>query len=108
MKAIKDHYFVTVMEDTVTSKIIAMSSLAIELKFIHNCGLRGRLEDVVVHEAYRGKYLGKAMVRVIIQLARRIGCYKLTLDCKDKYITFYESMGFQCEPENSNTLAIRF
>ncbi|KAF3430842.1 hypothetical protein E2986_08845 [Frieseomelitta varia] len=50
---------------------------------------RGRLEDVVVNSEYRG-------------------CYKLTLDCKDRLIPFYESLGFKREPNNANYLNMRF
>lgn len=69
---------------------------------------RGRLEDVVVNSKYRGKHLGKLAVRIILQLSRYLGCYKLTLDCKDHLIPFYESLGFKREPSNANYLNMRF
>lgn len=52
-------YYVTVIEDTRNRRIIGASTLVIEIKFIHECGLRARLEDVVVNNTYRGKQLGK-------------------------------------------------
>lgn len=107
MKACKNHYFVTVIEDITAKKIIASSTLSVELKFIRCCALRGRLEDVVVNQAYRGKNLGKLIVQVILHLARRVGCYKLSLDCKDNLIPFYEALGFECEPGNANMMVIR-
>lgn len=79
MKASGD-YYVTVIEDTRKNQIIGAASLIIERKFIHNCAVvsqesspvqysytlsysftlqRGRLEDVVVNDTYRGKQLGK-------------------------------------------------
>lgn len=76
MKASGD-YYVTVIEDTRKGEIIGAASLIIERKFIHNCAVvgereseisgntyfislqRGRLEDVVVNDTYRGKQLGK-------------------------------------------------
>jgi glucosamine-phosphate N-acetyltransferase len=58
MKA-KGDYYVTVIEDTRSNKIIGAATLVIERKFIHGCGIRGRLEDVVVNDTYRGKQLGK-------------------------------------------------
>lgn len=56
-------YYITVIEDTRTSKIIGAASLITEFKFIHECGLRARLEDVVVNNTYRGKQLGKLYVK---------------------------------------------
>lgn len=52
-------YFVTVIEDTRINQLIGSATLVIEHKFIHDCGLRARLEDVVVNNTYRGKQLGK-------------------------------------------------
>lgn len=55
-------YYVTVIEDTRSNAIIGAATLVTEFKFIHECGLRGRLEDVVVNSTYRGKQLGKLYV----------------------------------------------
>lgn len=52
-------YYITVIEDTRKQEIIGAASLITEFKIIHSCGLRGRLEDVVVNSTYRGKQLGK-------------------------------------------------
>lgn len=101
-------YYIVVIEDVSTGKIVASSSLVVEQKFIHNCALRGRLEDVVVNSKYRGKHLGKLIVKIILQLSHYLRCYKLSLDCKDHLIPFYESLGFKREPSNANSLNIRF
>ncbi len=42
-----------------------------------------------------------------IQLAKRLGCYKVTLNCTDQLIKFYSALGFVPEPSNSNCLTIR-
>ncbi|XP_055380945.1 probable glucosamine 6-phosphate N-acetyltransferase isoform X2 [Condylostylus longicornis] len=101
-------YYVTVIEDTRINRIIGAASLIIEHKFIHDCGIRGRLEDVVVNDTYRGKQLGKLIVVTVTLLAQHLGCYKMTLDCKDKLIPFYNSLGYACEPGNSNSMTIRY
>ncbi|KFM62940.1 putative glucosamine 6-phosphate N-acetyltransferase, partial [Stegodyphus mimosarum] len=59
MKFYKNRYFVTVIEDLLTNQVIGTATLAVEKKFIHSAGLRGRLEDVVINNDYRGKQLGK-------------------------------------------------
>ncbi|KAI4469121.1 glucosamine 6-phosphate n-acetyltransferase [Holotrichia oblita] len=101
-------YYVTVIEDTRTNTIIGAASLISEFKFIHGCGLRARLEDVVVNNTYRGKQLGKLIVVTVTLLARRLGCYKMTLDCKDHLIPFYKAIGYKLEPGNANSMTIRF
>ena len=79
----------------------------VERKFIHSCGLVGRLEDVVVSDAYRGRQLGKLIVVIITRLAVKLGCYKITLNCNDKMIKFYSSLGYKSEDGNSNYMCIR-
>ncbi|XP_031833623.1 glucosamine 6-phosphate N-acetyltransferase [Nomia melanderi] len=100
-------YYIVVIEDVNTKKVIVSATLVTEQKFIHNCAMRGRLEDVVVNNKYRGKHLGKLIVKIIWQLANYLRCYKLSLECKDHLIPFYESIGFKREPSNANYLNMR-
>lgn len=103
---IDDHYMVVVIEDKETRKIIAASTLILEYKFIHQCAIRGRLEDVVVLDSYRGLHIGELVVKIIVELAREAyNCYKLTLDSKDELVKFYAKNGFEY---GSNMLSIRF
>ncbi|KAJ8924409.1 hypothetical protein NQ315_007205 [Exocentrus adspersus] len=101
-------YYITVIEDTRINRIIGASSLITEFKIIHNCGIRGRLEDVVVNNTYRGKQLGKLIVLTVSLLAKKLGCYKMSLDCKDSLIPFYKSIGYKLEPGNANSMITRY
>jgi len=69
---------------------------------------RGRVEDVVVNDEYRGKQLGKLLLAGMVLLAKQLGCYKLSLDCKDNMIPFYETFGFTKEEGNGNFMTIRY
>lgn len=62
----------------------------------------------MVDESMRGKGLGKVVVGTAVRLAQKLGCYKLSLDCRDQMIAFYESVGFVMEAGRSNMLVIRF
>lgn len=88
-------------------KIIASATLVLELKFIHDCGRRGRIEDVVVEEQFRGKSFGKLLNNVLVEMAKHFGVYKLSLECKDKLITFYQQFGYERDFGN-NFLVQRF
>jgi len=108
MKATPNTYYVTVIEDLNKGVVIGSATLLMEQKFIHNCGKRGRIEDVVVSDEYRGKQLGKILLTTLVSLSKHLDCYKISLDCRDQMIPFYETLGFVKEPNNGNFMVIRF
>jgi len=101
-------YYIIVIEDSTTNKVVAATTLFLEYKFIHSNGLRGRIEDVVVDDKYRGKKLGHIIVSVASHVAKKLGCYKLSLDCRDALIPFYSCIGFVKEEGRGNMLVQRF
>lgn len=124
-------YFIVVAADEIMDKVVASTTLFLEYKFIHGNAIvstlknfthsfptinygsryehqRGRIEDVVVDETARGKGLGKQVVATAIALAQKLGCYKLSLDCRDEIIPYYKSLGFTAPPGRANMLVIRF
>ncbi|CAB3365265.1 Hypothetical predicted protein [Cloeon dipterum] len=107
MKRCANTYYVTVIEDTHLGRVIGSATLVVEQKFIRNCALRGKLEDVVVNDSYRGKQLGKLIISTISLLAEELGCYKISLDCKDQLVPFYTSLGYLREEGNANSMTIR-
>lgn len=108
MRACSNTYYIIVIEDRDRSKIVGSATLHVEFKFIHQTSRRGRIEDVVVDDGYRGQQLGKLLLETVKLLAKHVGCYKLSLDCKDTMVSYYNSLQFICEPGNSNTMIIRF
>ena len=72
-------YYVIVVEDRSLARLVGAATLVLERKFIHSCGSVGRLEDVVVSEAYRGRQLGKLLVNTANLLAVKLGCYKVEM-----------------------------
>ena len=77
--------------------IVGCITLLIEQKFIHDGGLVGHIEDVVVRKDYEGKGIGMKLVTSMLEYAKRKNCYKTILDCKDDIKQFYERIGFKHE-----------
>jgi len=100
-------YFVMVVEDSLTGQVVGATTLVVEQKFIHGCNQVGRVEDVVVSDQYRGRQLGKFLVASALLLAHKLHCYKVTLNCTDKMIKFYNGIGFKCEDGDANFMVIR-
>ena len=78
-------------------KIVGSTTLLIEQKFIHDGGLVGHIEDVVVRKDYEGRGIGIKLVTSMLERAKEKNCYKTILDCKDDVKQFYERIGFKRE-----------
>ena len=78
-------------------KIVGSITLLIEQKFIHDGGLVGHIEDVVVRKDCEGKGIGIKLVTSMLERAKEKNCYKTILDCKDDVKQFYERIGFKRE-----------
>jgi glucosamine-phosphate N-acetyltransferase len=83
--------FVAVLDN----KVIGSTTLLIEPKFIHNGGLVGHIEDVVVSKDHQGKGVGEKLILKALEYSKEKKCYKTILDCIDEIKPFYEKLGFK-------------
>ena len=79
------------------NKVVGTTTLLIEQKFIHQGGLVGHIEDVVVRKDYEGTGIGIKLVLSLLEYAKKKQCYKTILDCNDNVKPFYERIGFKYE-----------
>ena len=86
-------YTIAVAE--VDGKIVGSTTLLIEQKFIHQGGLVGHIEDVVVDKNFQGQKIGEKIMKYLLEIAENRGCYKTILDCTDDVRPFYEKLGFK-------------
>ena len=66
-------------------KIVGSTTLFIEQKFIHDGGLVGHIEDVVVRKDYEGQGIGMKLVISLLDVAKQKKCYKTILNCEDSF-----------------------
>ena len=74
-------------------KIVAYGSVVIENKIRGE--VAGHIEDIVVDKEVRGKMIGVLLIKELIEVARKKGCYRITLFCKEELINFYSRNGFK-------------
>ena len=86
-----------VISDEDRNELVACGTLYIEPKFVHNCSKLGHIEDIVVNKKHRGKKYGLFIIQYLVYVARKIGCYKVTLACSEKNVFFYEKCKFKNE-----------
>lgn len=58
------------------------------------------LDDLCVDEAMRGKHIGTALYQGVLDLARTLGCYNITLNvwaCNPNAMAFYKACGMQVQ-----------
>lgn len=56
------------------------------------------LDDLCVDETSRGQHVGRALYQTVLDLARRTGCYNVTLNvwsCNESAMRFYENCGLK-------------
>lgn len=63
-------------------------------KFTHSGGKVGHIEDVAVRKEYEGNGIATKIIKEIISCAKKEGCYKIILDCKNNLLPFYQKFGF--------------
>lgn len=78
-------------------RVIASATLLVEHKFLRMGSLAGHIEDVVVDPAHQGQNLGRVLIDALSDLARRLGCYKVVLDCSHANVKFYEKCGYEAK-----------
>ena len=52
-------------------KVVGATTLLIEPKFIHQGGLVGHIEDVVVDKNYQGKKIGEKVMKYLLGIAQK-------------------------------------
>lgn len=58
------------------------------------------IDDICVDESVRGQHIGKALYDFVVDYARSIGCYNITLNVwegNDPALHFYRRMGMQVQ-----------
>jgi glucosamine-phosphate N-acetyltransferase len=84
--------YVAVEDD---GNVVGAATLFVENKFLHGGSKAGHVEDVATHKDHQGKGIGSLLQKHLIEEAKRLGCYKIMLDCKNNLIPFYNKFGYQ-------------
>ena len=94
-KKINSNPAYTIAVAEMDGKVVGSTTLLIEQKFIHQGGLVGHIEDVVVDKNFQGQKIGEKIMKYLLDIAKNQGCYKTILDCTDDVKPFYEKLGFK-------------
>lgn len=89
--------FILIIEDEINGikELVGTCSILIEQKIIHNYGIVAHIEDFVIDKNYRGEKYGSILLKEVIDIAKKLNCYKVILNCKKEVKEFYIKNGFQ-------------
>ena len=76
----------------IDNKVVAYGSLVLEYKI--RGSISGHIEDNVVSDKVRHQNIGTRLIKELVNIANKKGCYRVTLFCKESLIKFYELNGF--------------
>jgi glucosamine-phosphate N-acetyltransferase len=85
-KSRNDTYFMIVVEQDLDEgsssagkgkRIVGTGAVIAERKFIHNLGKVGHVEDIAVAKDQQGKGLGIKIIKALVGVAEKVGCYKV-------------------------------
>lgn len=65
------------------------------------------IDDLCVDEKIRGKHIGQALYRKVLELAKENGCYNVTLNvwsCNEAAMRFYEKCGLKPQKIGMETI----
>ena len=88
-------------------KVVGSITLLVEQKFILNFSKWGHIQDVVTRKEYERMGVGKMHVKKTTDIAKKMGCSKIMLSCRDDKMEFYEKCGYQ-KQSNSMRLDINW
>ena len=84
----------------IDNKVVAYGSLVLEYKI--RGSISGHIEDIVVSDKVRHQNIGTSLIKELVNIANKKGCYRVTLFCKESLIKFYKLNGF-----NVNNVAMK-
>ena len=74
------------------NRVVGFGSLLIETKI--RGGKMGHIEDIVIEQSVQGKGYGRKLIDILTKTAEMENCYKISLQCKENNIEFYEKCDF--------------
>lgn len=76
-------------------EIVTTGTVFIEAKIIRAGRSVAHIEDIIVHENYRGKGISTVIIESLKEYAEYMNCYKIILDCSEEVVPVYEKCGFE-------------
>lgn len=94
--SLDDKHQVFVVEEVTNKRVIGTGTILIERKLIHNYGLVGHIEDIVIDGDYRQFGLGKILIEYLSDTCIfKKQCYKCILNCNEYNESIYTKCGYK-------------
>lgn len=102
----KVHYFVNIMDNLERFELFLMKNPNLSIfaeekgEIIGTAlgsfdGRRGYIQKLVVHKDFRGKGIGKKLIKEIVKRFKVLGVLYIPISCETENVKFYEKCGFK-------------
>ena len=92
-KILSNNHIIAIIE-TPSKNIIGTGTLLIEEKLTHGGCKMGHIENILIHQEYRGNKHGEKLVNYLLDIAKTNGCYRVDLNCHSELERFYINNNF--------------
>jgi glucosamine-phosphate N-acetyltransferase len=86
-------YYVLVIVERETDRIVGTGGVFVERKFLRGLGRVGHIEDIAVAREMQGKKLGLRIIQALTHISEDVGCYKTILNCSETNIRAFSASG---------------
>lgn len=87
------NHIIIVMEYSLQN-LIGTGTLLIEEKLTYGGCKMGHIENILIHNDNRGKGYGETIVKYLLDVAKKKGCYRVDLNCHSELEKFYKKNNF--------------
>ena len=104
IRAAEDNPAYNILVCITEERAVSSVTLVIIANLTHNVRPYALIENVVTHEAYRGRGLATALMAKADEMARRMGCYKMMLltgSKREETLNFYRQCGYNTEDKTA-------
>jgi len=97
-------YVLIINNDGDNEHIIGTGTLLIEPKMTYGICFTSHIENILINDEYRGQHYGSKLVKFLLNVSKKLNCYRTDLICTKELEYFYEKNDFKTNKLSNMTI----